>query len=77
MCEIVDSPIGKLGLNICYDMRFVEMWSNLRRIGADVLLFPSAFTFDTGSAHWETLLCSISIQTQSYTIAAAQTGKHN
>ena len=54
---VCDSPIGKLGLSICYDMRFPEMYVDLvQKMGAQILLMPSAFTVPTGNAHWHTLL---------------------
>ncbi|XP_068490572.1 deaminated glutathione amidase, chloroplastic/cytosolic isoform X2 [Phaseolus vulgaris] len=73
----VDSPIGRLGLSVCYDLRFPEMYQLLRfQHEAQVLLVPSAFTKVTGAAHWEILLRARAIETQCYVIAAAQTGKH-
>jgi nitrilase len=54
--EVCDSPVGKLGLSICYDMRFSEMYVDLVKMGAQILLAPSAFTVPTGKAHWHTLL---------------------
>lgn len=75
---VCDSPIGKLGLSVCYDLRFPEMYAALvEEGGADVLLVPSAFTAPTGKAHWHTLLRSRAIENQSYVIAAAQYGTHN
>ena len=75
---VCDSPIGKLGLSICYDMRFPEMYVELvQRGGADVCLVPSAFTVPTGLAHWHALLKSRAIESQCYVIAAAQVGRHN
>ena len=72
------SPIGKLGLTICYDMRFPEMYVELvHRGGAEVILIPSAFTVPTGVAHWHTLLRARAIESQCYVIAAAQVGQHN
>jgi predicted amidohydrolase len=72
------SPIGKLGLTICYDMRFPEMYVELvQRGGAEVILIPSAFTVPTGAAHWHTLLRARAIESQCYVIAAAQVGQHN
>lgn len=71
------TPLGKIGLAICYDLRFPEMALQLRRLGADILTFPSAFTVRTGAAHWEMLLRSTAVQTQCYVIAAAQVGKHD
>ncbi|KHN27085.1 Nitrilase like 1 [Glycine soja] len=74
----VDSPIGRLGLSVCYDLRFPEMYQLLRfQHEAQVLLVPAAFTTVTGEAHWEILLRARAIETQCYVIAAAQAGKHN
>jgi len=73
-----DSPVGKLGVSICYDMRFPEMHQKLTFLhGAEVLTFPSAFAMKTGEAHWETLLRSRAIECQTYVVAAAQVGQHN
>eukprot|EP00761_Pharyngomonas_kirbyi_P013941 gb/GECH01013971.1/.p1 GENE.gb/GECH01013971.1/~~gb/GECH01013971.1/.p1 ORF type:complete len:285 (+),score=56.90 gb/GECH01013971.1/:1-855(+) len=73
-----DIPVAmRLGLSVCYDLRFPEMYSLLRRNDANVILVPSAFTKPTGKAHWEVLLRSRAIETQSFVIAAAQTGQHN
>jgi deaminated glutathione amidase len=71
------SSLGKVGLAICYDLRFPEMALQLRRLGADILTYPSAFTTRTGAAHWELLLRGTAVQTQCYVIAAAQVGKHD
>ncbi|XP_066145780.1 nitrilase and fragile histidine triad fusion protein NitFhit isoform X1 [Euwallacea fornicatus] len=71
------SPVGQLGLSICYDLRFPEQSTILRKLGADVLTFPSAFTSGTGKVHWEPLLKARAIENQCYVIAAAQYGKHN
>ncbi|KAF9170561.1 Nitrilase [Mortierella sp. AD010] len=73
----VSTPVGKVGLGICYDLRFPELALGLRRQGAEILTFPSAFTVKTGEAHWEVLLRSRAIETQSYVVAAAQVGKHS
>ncbi|KAF9198973.1 8-oxoguanine glycosylase ogg1 [Haplosporangium sp. Z 27] len=73
----VSSPAGKIGLGICYDLRFPELALGLRRLNADILTFPSAFTVKTGEAHWEVLLRSRAIETQTYVVAAAQVGKHS
>ncbi|KAL8159813.1 hypothetical protein V2J09_001350 [Rumex salicifolius] len=74
----MDSPFGRLGLTVCYDLRFPEIYQNLRfQQEAQVLLVPSAFTKITGQAHWEILLRARAIETQCYVIAAAQAGKHN
>ncbi|KAF9364827.1 Nitrilase [Mortierella sp. NVP85] len=73
----VTTPVGKVGLGICYDLRFPELALELRRQGAEILTFPSAFTIKTGEAHWEVLLRSRAIETQTYVVAAAQVGKHS
>ncbi|XP_059498724.1 deaminated glutathione amidase isoform X3 [Stegostoma tigrinum] len=73
----INTPIGKVGLATCYDLRFPEMSLVLSQAGAEILTFPSAFTLITGLAHWEPLLRARAIETQSYVVAAAQTGKHN
>ncbi|XP_015112951.1 deaminated glutathione amidase isoform X2 [Diachasma alloeum] len=73
----VSTPCGRIGLSICYDMRFPELSLTLRKSGAEILTFPSAFTYQTGAAHWEVLLRARAIETQCYVVAAAQTGSHN
>ncbi|GFY84609.1 nitrilase/cyanide hydratase and apolipoprotein N-acyltransferase family protein [Actinidia rufa] len=74
----VDSPFGRLGVTVCYDLRFPELYQQLRfSHEAQVLLVPAAFTKVTGQAHWEILLRARAIETQCYVIAAAQAGKHN
>lgn len=73
-----DSVAGRLGVTICYDMRFPELYQKLTFVhGAQVLLMPSAFAMKTGAAHWETLLRARAIETQCYVVAAAQAGQHN
>ncbi|XP_006345903.1 nitrilase-like protein 2 [Solanum tuberosum] len=75
---VVDSPFGRLGVTVCYDLRFPELYQQLRfNHDAQVLLVPAAFTMVTGQAHWEILLRARAIETQCYVIAAAQAGKHN
>ena len=71
------SPVGTIGLGICYDVRFPEMAICYASSGADVLTYPSSFTVTTGMDHWSTLLRSRAIENQCYVIAAAQTGVHN
>jgi len=74
---VVDSPVGKLGITTCYDVRFPELYGILRTMGAQVILVPSAFTLPTGRDHWEVLLRARAIETQCYVAAAAQYGIHN
>lgn len=66
-----------LGVTICYDVRFPELYRRLWRAGADVLLVPAAFTAHTGRAHWHLLLRTRAIENQAYVVAAAQAGRHN
>jgi nitrilase len=65
-----------LGLSICYDLRFPELYLALRQAGADVIVVPSAFTVETGRDHWEILLRARAIETQCWVVAAATTGTH-
>ncbi|MDG3084779.1 carbon-nitrogen hydrolase family protein [Vibrio hannami] len=74
--SLVDTDIGRVGLSICYDVRFPHMYSELRKQGANVILVPAAFTATTGKAHWETLLRSRAIETQCWIIASGQGGVH-
>lgn len=73
----VNTPIGLLGMQICYDLRFGEASSLLRKFGAQILTYPSAFAYSTGKAHWEVLLRARAIENQCYVVAAAQIGAHN
>ena len=72
-----ETPVGKVGLAICFDLRFPEISLALKRQGADITTFPSAFTPTTGKAHWHPLLTARAIETETYVIAAAQVGAHN
>jgi deaminated glutathione amidase len=68
------TPLGPIGLSICYDLRFPELYRRLTFAGAQVIAVPSAFTFPTGEAHWEPLLRARAIENQAYVIAPAQFG---
>jgi predicted amidohydrolase len=70
----VASPFGRLGLSVCYDVRFPELYRGLGQ--CDVLFVPSAFTVPTGQAHWETLLRARAIENMAYVVAPAQGGTH-
>lgn len=72
-----DSPLGKLGLSICYDLRFPCLYQSLRSAGAQVMLVPAAFTIQTGIYHWKPLLQARAIETQSFVVAPGQVGRHN
>ncbi|MEG1041341.1 MAG: carbon-nitrogen hydrolase family protein [Pseudomonas sp.] len=73
---VADTPIGRLGLSVCYDLRFPELYSALRAAGAEVITAPAAFTAVTGAAHWHVLIRARAIETQCYVLAAAQGGTH-
>jgi predicted amidohydrolase len=74
---IVDgTPVGKLGVTICYDLRFPQLFQRLTDAGADVVSVPAAFTVPTGKAHWEILLRARAIEAGVFVVAAAQCGHH-
>jgi nitrilase len=73
---VVETPAGKVGLSVCYDIRFPELFRQLSAAGAQILTIPSAFTGPTGRAHWETLLRARAIENLCYVIAPAQSGFH-
>jgi nitrilase len=73
----VDTSVGNLGLSICYDMRFPELYRALFQRGAELVTVPAAFTKVTGEAHWESLLRARAIENQCYVIAAGQGGRHS
>jgi len=73
---VIDTPVGRLGLSVCYDVRFPELYRHLSAAGAQLLSVPSAFTSATGRAHWETLLRARAIENLCYVIAPAQSGFH-
>ncbi len=74
---VVDSPVGRIGLSICYDLRFPEVYRKLVTMGAQVLVVPSAFSRTTGKDHWLPLLQARAIENSCYVVAPAQTGIHN
>jgi deaminated glutathione amidase len=72
----VQTPMGLMGLSVCYDLRFPDLYSAYAKAGVDILAIPSAFTVPTGKAHWHVLLRARAIEAQAFVIAAAQSGKH-
>ena len=73
---VVDTPFGRLGLAVCYDLRFPELFRRLVDAGAQLIVIPSAFTAHTGRAHWETLLRARAIENLVFMVASAQGGFH-
>lgn len=73
---VVDTPLGKLGLSVCYDIRFPELFRRQLEQGMEIIVVPSSFTAFTGKAHWEPLLLTRAIENQCYVVAAAQGGYH-
>lgn len=71
----VETPLGHVGLSICYDLRFPELFSRLRNKGAQIIILPAAFTYQTGKSHWEILIRARAIETQTFVIAPNQCGK--
>lgn len=74
---VIDTALGEIGLSICYDLRFGELYRRLADEGARVLMIPSAFTLTTGRAHWQALMRARAIENQCYVIAPAQVGRHD
>jgi nitrilase len=73
---VAETPYGKLGLAVCYDLRFPELFRRLLEKGAEIFAVPAAFTAHTGKAHWDVLLRARAIENLVYVIAAAQDGRH-
>lgn len=73
---VVDTPWARMGLSICYDLRFADLYRRLSDAGATILLVPAAFTVPTGRAHWDVLLRARAIESAAFLIAPAQTGTH-
>lgn len=72
----VETPIGRLGLTVCYDLRFPALFDALGRAGCDVISIPAAFTVPTGKAHWHILQRARAIEASAYVVSAAQVGRH-
>ena len=73
---ISKTPFGKIGFTICYDLRFPYLYRDLAKSGAEIIFVPSAFTFETGRAHWHKLIQARAIETGSFIVAPAQCGLH-
>lgn len=73
---VVDTPVGRLGLGVCYDLRFPELFRGLVDAGAELFAVPAAFTVPTGAAHWELLLRARAVENLCHVIAADQVGNH-
>ncbi len=73
---VVSSPLGPLGLSVCYDVRFPELYRRLVRAGALALSIPAAFTVPTGEAHWDLLIRARAVENLAFVLAAAQVGEH-
>ncbi len=73
---LADTPLGRIGMTVCYDMRFPQLYRALAQAGADILTVPSAFSPVTGAAHWHVLLRARAIETGCFVLAPAQTGAH-
>ncbi|MDX1512296.1 MAG: carbon-nitrogen hydrolase family protein, partial [Gammaproteobacteria bacterium] len=74
---VVATDIGRVGITICFDLRFPELYRDLRRRGAEIVFVPSNFTAPTGAAHWSVLLRARAIENQCYVAAPAQAGQHS
>ncbi len=72
----VQTPLGLMGLSICYDMRFPDLFSALAKVAVGLIAVPASFTVPTGQAHWHALLRARAIEAQAFVVAAAQSGKH-
>lgn len=74
--QVVETPVGRLGLSVCYDLRFPELYRALQSQGADLFAIPSAFTATTGAAHWHTLIKARAIENLCTVLAPNQGGRH-
>jgi deaminated glutathione amidase len=74
---VAPTPLGRIGLTVCYDLRFPELYRKLASLGAEVITIPAAFTLYTGKDHWEVLIRARAIENLAYVIAPAQVGRHS
>lgn len=75
--RVIDTPFGKLGIAVCYDLRFPEFFRIMNDLGAELMVVPSAFTAETGAAHWELLLRARAVENLCYVVAPNQGGFHS
>jgi predicted amidohydrolase len=73
---VVDTPVGKIGLSVCYDLRFPELYHLMQQKGAEIFSIPAAFTYTTGKAHWDVLIRARAIENSCYVLAPNQSGTH-
>jgi deaminated glutathione amidase len=74
---VAPTPLGRIGMTVCYDLRFPELYRTLAQLGAEVITIPSAFTLFTGKDHWEVLVRARAIENLAYVMAPAQVGRHS
>jgi predicted amidohydrolase len=74
---VAPTALGRIGLTVCYDLRFPELYRKLASLGAEVITIPSAFTLFTGKDHWEVLVRARAIENLAYVVAPAQVGRHS
>jgi predicted amidohydrolase len=74
--SVIKTPIGNIGMAVCYDLRFGALFQAMREQGADIIVLPSAFTYATGQAHWELLSRARAVENQCYMVASNQGGEH-
>jgi predicted amidohydrolase len=74
---VLDTPIGRVGLAVCYDVRFPELFRHMQAQGAEIIILPTAFTYTTGVLHWDVLVRARAIENQVYMVAACQEGNHS
>src|SRR5512137_2907589 len=74
---VAPTPLGRIGLTVCYDLRFPELYRKLASLGAEVITIPAAFTLFTGKDHWEVLIRARAIENLCYVVAPAQVGRHS
>jgi len=73
---VIETPFGRLGLGVCYDVRFPELFRSMMSQGVEIIALPTAFTYTTGKAHWEVLTRARAIENFCYFVGACQTGEH-